>query len=101
MKGAIDQYDLLHAALFAIRVTLTETRVKSFQRLKVQPSTRTDFETWITKKRQQLEGGASFDHTFDKDKFYLLPLWWQSLEKSKKQGAMYIVKQHNGLFKVD
>lgn len=99
-NGVLNQWSLVHAALFAIRQTKKETRINSFQRVNLQPSTRTNFKTWIEKKDQALQAGTTFDHAIDADKFDMLPFWWQALHSSKKKNAMLIVKNHNG-FTVD
>ena len=99
-KGVLDQWGLVHAALFAIRACKEETRIKSFCKVNLQPSTRTDFETFIKLIRESLEGGANFDHKMEEDKFDLLPDWWQAMDRMKKQAAMSIVSTHGG-FTVD
>ena len=54
-KGAVNQYGLVHACLYAIQEMTAETWIKSFTKVNLKASIRVDFQAWCVKIKESLE----------------------------------------------
>ena len=57
----LDQYSIVAAGLYAIRMCTPNIWIQSFQKVNLQPSTRVSFEQWCIRIKEKLETGSFFD----------------------------------------
>jgi len=81
-----------------VRATNTKTWVALFLRVNLDPHTRVDFPVFCKKIAGFLWGGKSFKEEnvtpTAKDKFALLPTFWNSMTSADRKVVMTVVQSH-------
>ena len=94
-KGVIDQWQLIHAGLYAVRNTTPETWTNSFRACNMDPRVKIAFPAWCEKIKDTLQAGDTFKkEKIESDPYILLPSMWHGMEPAEKQSAMEVLKEH-------
>ena len=93
-NGVVDGWDLIHAALAAVRELPADSWVTSFKRVNLHPKYRTSFVEWCKKIDRYLVGGQSFESETELDMYSLLPSFWHGMTPAEKKKAVSIFDKH-------
>ena len=97
-KAQIDQYDLVLTAMQIVRAPDAKTWVALFQRVNLDPRTRVDFPLFCKKIAGFLWASERFKKEnvmpTAKDKFALLPTFWNSMTSADRKVVMTVVQSH-------
>ena len=102
----MDQYGLIHCGLAAIKHTKERLWIwtNSFKACNLDPEAQVEFDVWIGKISQFLQGGDTFKRDRERnafDGYKLLPPFWHAMNTEEKSLALTIVQTHSEPWSVD
>ena len=93
----LDQWGLVHVGLYILRGSELKTWQKSFTACNLDPRSRVPFGLWCKKIEHFLQTGEDYSKfnkpLTSKQKYALLPSFWQGMTPVEKKSAMDIMKQ--------
>ena len=96
-RSYVDQWDLIHVGLYAVRSTSKQCWQNSFDACNLRPSSRIPFLDWCQKIKQHLVVGKNFEpERLLMDKYQLLPAFWRGMSPDEKQKVYDVVEKHKG-----
>ena len=93
-RKVVDQWDLVHVGLGAVRAVKPAAWVESFKKCNLHPKFRLPFQQWLDSIDYFLEAGKQFKQESSEDKYQLLPSWWHGMLADEKKKAVQIFETH-------
>lgn len=95
-RGVIDQWQLIHVGLYAVRACSSEVWSASFKAVNLHPKFRLSFAEWCKKIDHFLQAGQTFHQPSSAhDVFALLPAFWRGMTAVDRRAAVDIIDEHH------
>ena len=91
-----NQWDLIFVVLGALRDTIRESWVRSFNSCNLNPQTRVSFVDWCEKIKNFLQKGDNFKTESAADKYLLLPGFWHGTTPEDKRKIFELIESEGG-----
>ena len=96
---SLNQWDLVVVVIQIVRMAKKEVWICSFTRVNLKPSVRLDYEGWCEKISAFLSKGSGYKpgsaEPTAKEKYALLPAFYQGMSTDDKKKAVEIVKKYD------
>lgn len=95
-RGVVDQWQLIHVGLHAVRACTRDAWIMSFKRVNIHPKFRVPFGEWCKKIEHFIQAGQTFYQPADtRDIFALLPAFWRGMRPCERQLVVSIIDDHH------
>ena len=95
-KGVVDQWNLVHVGLAAVRAVEPCVWIASFKACNLNPHHRAPFPEWCERISSDLEAGKQFKPATPDDYYSMLPAFWHGMVPDEKKQVMAIIAKHRG-----
>ena len=99
--AVLDQWNLIHVVLCALRETTAQTWKQSFENCNLNPHTRVSFPEWCKRIEPFLQKGGTFKTDLPIDQYCLLPAYWHGTSPVDKKKIYETIQSCNGQFTVE
>ena len=100
-QGVLDQWQLVHVGLAAVRSVAPEIWIESFKAVNLNPRYRLEFPDWCKKISTDLEAGQQFKLETSVDIYSILPPVWLAMEPAEKKKVSSVIDAFDGCFPVE